>query len=390
MSFQAEIDKAIKEKKLYFIGDALPVDWYAGFKLWLAHAEAGDAKAQYNVGRCYDIGDGTDKDREKAFYWYMKAAEQEDPRANFNLYIYYKDDKEKTYDLNISEAYLKKAVELKESRALNVMNKRAEYAHFQKGEKLKEEIQNLLLNKKLDEAKKIASEALEKNYPWASSLICALNIEILKAEVTTTLDKDVTEGGMINGTTQYYTTLTEYKTTKITIKNPTDHEVNIGFIEKESRNIIYFNSFITINKLMNTELLLNGDLELIKDSGCFIISFFDKPNEWDNRFKGDLIVNGTIQFIKIPILSAPRATRQKINKRGGCFVLTACYENEEHATVKDFRRFRDTVLTKYYLGRKFISFYYEYGPTAAEFIKTKEYIKKPLRKIFTLIAKILP
>lgn len=85
-----EIDKAIKEKNLYFIGDALPPDWYAAFKLWLPLAHAGDPKAQFNVGRCYDRGDGVDENKIQAKEWYLKAAEQNDPRAFFNLYLFFK------------------------------------------------------------------------------------------------------------------------------------------------------------------------------------------------------------------------------------------------------------------------------------------------------------
>jgi len=32
MNFQDQIDAAIKEKRLYFVGDQLPPDWYAGFE----------------------------------------------------------------------------------------------------------------------------------------------------------------------------------------------------------------------------------------------------------------------------------------------------------------------------------------------------------------------
>lgn len=118
------IDKAIKERRLYFVGDALPSDWYAAFRLWLPLAEAGDPQAQFNVGRCYDRGDGVDKDSSKAKYWYLKAAGQNDPRALFNLYLFFSDAKSAEKDSETAEAYLKHAVELQEERALEVMDKR--------------------------------------------------------------------------------------------------------------------------------------------------------------------------------------------------------------------------------------------------------------------------
>ncbi|MEF9443294.1 hypothetical protein OWT26_25305 [Burkholderia sp. 1A5] len=39
-SFQEQIDQAIKAQDLYFIGDQLPLDWYAGFKAWLPWRKA--------------------------------------------------------------------------------------------------------------------------------------------------------------------------------------------------------------------------------------------------------------------------------------------------------------------------------------------------------------
>ena len=92
MSFQQEIDKFIKEKRLYFVGDSLPSDWYAGFKLWLKLAEEGDPKAQFNVGRCYSLGDGIDQDLEQSDIWFQRAAAQKEPRSHFNLYILYSDE----------------------------------------------------------------------------------------------------------------------------------------------------------------------------------------------------------------------------------------------------------------------------------------------------------
>ena len=47
----------------------------------LQRAEAGDANAQFIVGRFYEIGSGTEKNLEKAFEWYDKAAQKGHPLA---------------------------------------------------------------------------------------------------------------------------------------------------------------------------------------------------------------------------------------------------------------------------------------------------------------------
>ncbi len=50
-----------------------------------AKAEKGDAKAQGNLGLCYDNGEGVAKDAAEAVKWYRKAAEQGLTQAQFNL-----------------------------------------------------------------------------------------------------------------------------------------------------------------------------------------------------------------------------------------------------------------------------------------------------------------
>lgn len=119
---QKEIDNAIREKRLYFVGDKLPPDWYAAFLTWKPLAEAGDAKAQYNIGRCYDRGDGIDKDQNLAEEWYLRAAAQDDPRANYNLHIMYSEQKSQKYDAVKAAKYFDIALQLNESRAVAAKN----------------------------------------------------------------------------------------------------------------------------------------------------------------------------------------------------------------------------------------------------------------------------
>lgn len=86
LSFQQEIDKEIKEKNLYFVGDALPPDWYAALKVFIKIAEQNDVQAQYNVGRCYQVGHGTEVDLEKAKNWFSKAIKNGETRSFFRLF----------------------------------------------------------------------------------------------------------------------------------------------------------------------------------------------------------------------------------------------------------------------------------------------------------------
>lgn len=63
---------------------------YASYsKKLVKRAEKGDAKAQYNLGSCYENGDGIDKNINEAVKWYMKAAEQGMPEAQSYLGLCY-------------------------------------------------------------------------------------------------------------------------------------------------------------------------------------------------------------------------------------------------------------------------------------------------------------
>ena len=71
-------------------------------------------------------------------------------------------------------------------------------------------------------------------------------------------------------------------------------------------------------------------------------------------------------------------------KTGGCFIATACYGDYESPEVKEFRKFRDTILLKSYFGRLFISSYYFISPPFANLISKSEKTKKIIRKVFLI------
>jgi len=60
-------------------------DHEAALQEWLAVAEEGDVRAQYNVGWMNAYGIGTLKDYEEAINWYRKSADQGFVHAQFNL-----------------------------------------------------------------------------------------------------------------------------------------------------------------------------------------------------------------------------------------------------------------------------------------------------------------
>jgi len=74
-------------------------------------------------------------------------------------------------------------------------------------------------------------------------------------------------------------------------------------------------------------------------------------------------------------------------KNKGCFVATACFEDEDHPTVESLRYFRDTTLSASHLGRKFIAFYYVNGPKMANFVNHLPFLKPMIKPILNLMAK---
>jgi len=66
-------------------------DFEAAYREWLPLAEAGDAEAQFRVGRLYDVGEGQPRNGRKAVAWYEKAYAHGHVKAAYNLaYLYHK------------------------------------------------------------------------------------------------------------------------------------------------------------------------------------------------------------------------------------------------------------------------------------------------------------
>lgn len=64
-------------------------DYEYALKLIMPLAEAGDARAQTNLGMLYSLGLGIQKDFAKAAYWTRKGAEAGNPKAQSNLGLIY-------------------------------------------------------------------------------------------------------------------------------------------------------------------------------------------------------------------------------------------------------------------------------------------------------------
>jgi hypothetical protein len=75
--------------------------------------------------------------------------------------------------------------------------------------------------------------------------------------------------------------------------------------------------------------------------------------------------------------------KPKEEKKEGCFIATACYNDYDHPIVYQLRLFRDEYLQNKKWGLNFIVFYYKYSPKYAKLISEKNYLKF-LIKVFLI------
>ena len=133
----------------------------------------------------------------------------------------------------------------------------------------------------------------------------------------------------------------------------------------------------------------------------------------DYNFGSDEFIKKTTELVndneKIPVaieiiskyLSVYKAEREKIaeekkeaerisnlnKKTDKCFIATRVYGDLEHPFTKEFREFRDQVLLRYLIGRKFIKLYYHLSPQYVCFLNNKPRLLKLTKSILELTRK---
>jgi len=143
------------------------------------------------------------------------------------------------------------------------------------------------------------------------------------------------------------------------------------------------------------KLAARAEDDLVEKEGTlFSIYFLDKNIEK----KMDIIVDSFYvkkfeEFLKLHwSTSAPPVPIEE--KKEGCFIATACYEDYNHPIVFQLRYFRDSFLQKRNWGIKFITIYYKHSPSFAKLIESSRVLKfcskiflvKPIYYISKLIT----
>lgn len=70
---------------------------------------------------------------------------------------------------------------------------------------------------------------------------------------------------------------------------------------------------------------------------------------------------------------------KNIERKSGCFIATACYEDSEHPAVHMLRRFRDERLVHHRSGRGFIRLYEQLSPPVADLIRSRPWARRLVR-----------
>lgn len=224
MSIQEKIDEAIKKQDLYFIGDALPPDFYAGFKAWLPLAEGGDPKAMVNVAYCYVHGEGVDRDVANGETWYRKAAERGDTRAMLALYAQLKARQPAE-----AEPFLQQALAAGDPRAQDVVaqrkrdDARAEAEAKQEAAKRRTwsalfDIKGLLGKGDVAGARQRAEAAVHEGEAWAGALLAVTTLTIT-GRATVETQHHIVKGS----STTFRTTTGTYQTVPNTYKTKSLH-----------------------------------------------------------------------------------------------------------------------------------------------------------------------
>ncbi|MGA7198759.1 tetratricopeptide repeat protein [Roseiarcus sp.] len=86
-------------------------DFAAAMRLLRPLADAGDAKAEFHLGRMYALGQGVEQDPRQAVVWYRKAAERGDAEAEFVLGVMSLDRSGASQDAGQAVAWLRKAAD---------------------------------------------------------------------------------------------------------------------------------------------------------------------------------------------------------------------------------------------------------------------------------------
>ena len=105
----------------------------------------------------------------------------------------------------------------------------------------------------------------------------------------------------------------------------------------------------------------------VGDTYYFAVSSYDtRGNESGNSEEGSIVIEEMESFLK------------DADIKEGCFIATAVFGSYDHPAVKIFRKFRDDYLLTNRVGKRFVHYYYSYGPAASRVVKDHPRLRAPM------------
>lgn len=112
------------------------------------------------------------------------------------------------------------------------------------------------------------------------------------------------------------------------------------------------------------------------------------------RMIGELEMEASIkqrynQNFQVMMSNMAASSKPASSSSGGCYIATMVYGSYDAPQVVVLRRYRDTVLSNYAVGRVFIKFYYRYSPSFVERFRHQKTIHKLAKSLLDSIIRRL-
>lgn len=149
--------------------------------------------------------------------------------------------------------------------------------------------------------------------------------------------------------------------------------------DRRIASMVFLSKFKEVLTAAWNATVLLGTLDMLSD---FKINRYNKNKE---------SLRQLCNQVGVPTYGSPSPTPSPGPRpqppKSGCYIATMVYGSYDAPQVLVLRQFRDNVLNKYYLGRRFISFYYHYSPGWVSKMQDKHTINIILRSVLNFIVK---
>lgn len=155
-----------------------------------------------------------------------------------------------------------------------------------------------------------------------------------------------------------------------------ENSAELDWYQAYCQNLILFESHEQLKKIASAKSLeirvstYAGYVDLDDDEEEM---FQDSLKLFYNQVYDKDAFAGELEYAKAKSKDFEKHSKEA--EAGGCFIATAVYGTDTHPNLIVLRSFRDNFLSEFSLGRRFIKFYYKYGPDFALKVKSNRFLK---------------